>query len=68
MDKSALNHVSDTFCLLSRCFHYPKQPAIVYLSQALFNELAWHLQNLPSSPRLNENLALPSCQTTLLPS
>ena len=56
MSNLALNHLSDTFQLLSQCFHYPRQTVVTYLSQSLLRELARHLQNLPSSPRLNGSL------------
>ena len=56
MSKLALNHLSDTFRLLSQCFHYPRQPVVTYLSQSLLGELARHLQNLPFSPGLNTSL------------
>jgi nitrate reductase assembly molybdenum cofactor insertion protein NarJ len=56
ISKLALEHLSDTFRLLSQCFQYPRKPVVTYLSQSLLGELAWHLQNLPSSPRLNNSL------------
>jgi thiosulfate reductase/polysulfide reductase chain A len=56
MEKAVLGHASDAFLLLSRCFHYPQQPAITYLRQDILDELALHLQYLPSSQRLKDSL------------